>query len=166
MTSRPLPVLAVAIAAVLSLAACGTSTSTGTAGVSSPVPAASAQDTPAQDTPAPAASAPAASAPVASAGAGSGSGDCTASTAAGTVQAGMAGIAFVPATIQAKVGDVIAWTNNDTVAHTATFKDDPTCTTEILAPGATGALTFSAAGTYALICKIHATMSGTIEVTE
>ena len=78
----------------------------------------------------------------------------------------MSGIAFVPATIQAKVGDVIVWTNNDTVPHTATFKDDPTCTTEILAPGATGALTFSAAGTYALICKIHATMSGTIEVTE
>jgi plastocyanin len=161
MPSRPLPLLALAIAAVLSLAACGTSTSTGTAGVSSPVPAASV---PAASVPA--ASAPAASAPPASAGAGSGSGVCTTSTAAGTVQAGMSGIAFVPATIQAKVGDVIAWTNNDTVAHTATFKDDPTCTTELLAPGATGALTFSAAGTYALICKIHATMSGTIEVTE
>lgn len=156
MPSRPLPLLTVAIAAVLSLAACGASTSTGTAGVSSPVPAASA----------PAASVPAASAPAASAGAGSGSGVCTTSTAAGTVQAGMSGITFVPATIQAKVGDVIAWTNNDTVAHTATFKDDPTCTTELLAPGATGALTFSAAGTYALICKIHATMSATIEVTE
>jgi plastocyanin len=161
MPSRPLPLLTVAIAAVLSLAACGTSTSTGTAGVSSPVPVASA---PAASVPA--ASAPAASAPAASAGAGSGSGACTTSTAAGTVQAGMSGITFVPATIQAKVGDVIAWTNNDTVAHTATFKDDPTCTTELLAPGATGALTFSAAGTYALICKIHATMSGTIEVTE
>jgi plastocyanin len=161
MPRRSLPLLALAIAAVLSLAACGTSTSTGTAGVSSPVPAASV---PAAS--APAASAPAASAPAASAGAGSGSGVCTTSTAAGTVQAGMSGIAFVPATIQAKVGDVIAWTNNDTVAHTATFKDDPACTTELLAPGATGALTFSAAGTYALICKIHATMSATIEVTE
>jgi plastocyanin len=156
-----LPLLTLVIAAVLSLAACGTSTSTGTAGVSSPVPVASA---PAASVPA--ASAPAASAPAASAGAGSGSGACTTSTAAGTVQAGMSGIAFVPATIQAKVGDVIAWTNNDTVAHTATFKDDPTCTTELLAPGATGALTFSAAGTYALICKIHAIMSATIEVTE
>ena len=162
MSRRPLPLLTLAIAAVLSLAACGSSTSTGTAGVSSPVPVASAPDASA-DVSSPV---PVASAPEASSGAGSGSGDCTASTAAGTVQAGMAGIAFVPATIQAKVGDVIAWTNNDTVAHTATFKDDPTCTTEILAPGATGALTFSAAGTYALICKIHATMSGTIEVTE
>ena len=161
MSSRTLPLLTLALAAVLSLAACGTSTSTGTAGVSSPVPVASV---PAASVPA--ASAPAASVPAASAGAGSGSGVCTTSTAAGTVQAGMSGIAFVPATIQAKVGDVIAWTNNDTVAHTATFKDDPTCTTELLAPGATGALTFSAAGTYALICKIHAIMSATIEVTE
>ena len=32
----------------------------------------------------------------------------------------MAGFAFSPATIQAKVGDVIAWTNNDSVQHTAT----------------------------------------------
>lgn len=146
MSSRPLPLLTLAIAAILSLVACGTSTSTGTAGVSSPVPVASA--------------------PESSSGAGSGAGDCTASTTAGTVQAGMSGIAFVPATIQAKVGDVIAWTNNDTVAHTATLKDDPACTTETLAPGATGALTFSAAGTYAFICKIHSSMSGTIEVTE
>ena len=162
MSRRPLPLLVVAIAAFLSLAACGTASPTGTAGVSSPAPAGTAG----VSSPAPAASAPAAPAPAASAGAGSGSGACTVSTAAGTVQAGMAGIAFVPATIQAKVGDVIAWTNNDTVAHTATFKDDPTCTTELLAPGATGALTFSAAGTYALICKIHAIMSATIEVTE
>jgi len=47
-----------------------------------------------------------------------------------------------------------------------TLKDDPACTTELLAPGATGSLTFSAPGTYALICKIHATMSATIEVTQ
>ena len=146
MSRRSLPLLTVAIAAALSLAACGTSTSTGTAGVSSPVPVASA--------------------PEGSSGSGSGSGDCTTSTAAGTVQAGMSGIAFAPTTIQAKVGDVIAWTNNDTVAHTATLKDDPACTTELLAPGATGSLTFSAPGTYALICKIHATMSATIEVTQ
>src|SRR6185503_6368538 len=132
MSRRSLPLLTVAIAAALSLAACG---------ISSPVPVASA--------------------PEGSSGSGSGSGDCTTSTAAGTVQAGMSGIAFAPTTIQAKVGDVIAWTNNDTVAHTATLKDDPACTTELLAPGATGSLTFSAPGTYALICKIHSSMSAT-----
>jgi plastocyanin len=164
MSSRLSPLLA--MAAVLTLAACGTGTTTGTAGVSSPVPVASAPVTSAGvSSPVPVASAPGTSAGAGS-GSGSGSGDCTASTAAGTVQAGMSGIAFVPSTIQAKVGEVIAWTNSDTVPHTATLKDDPTCTTEILAPGAAGALTFSAAGTYAFFCKIHATMSGTIEVTE
>jgi plastocyanin len=77
----------------------------------------------------------------------------------------MAGRAFSPTTIQAKVGDVITWTNNDTLPHTATLTDDPTCTTENLATGATGSLTFSAAGSYAFFCKIHSDMTGTIEVT-
>ena len=50
----------------------------------------------------------------------------------------MANFAFNPATITAKVGDVVTWTNNDTTAHTATVKSDETCTTENLASGATG----------------------------
>lgn len=149
--SRLLPVLA--IAAVLSFAACTAGTPTGTAGVGSPEPAVSA-----------AASAPASS-PSASTDAGTGAGPCTPSTDPGTVDAAMAGQAFSPSTIEAKVGDVIAWTNNDSVPHTATLKDDPTCTTENLGQGETGALTFSAAGTYAFFCKIHPDMTGTIEVT-
>ena len=139
----------VCLTAILSLAACGGSTATGTAGVSSPVPAVSA----------PAASAPAASSDGGSAAA------CAPSTDPGTVQAAMAGTAFTPSTIQAKVGDVIAWTNNDSVGHTATVDDDPACTTETLAAGASGALTFSKAGTYAFHCKIHSSMKGDLEVT-
>jgi plastocyanin len=142
MSRRLLPVLA--IAAVLSVAACTSGTPTATGGASSPAPAEAT--------------------PAASSG-GAGGAACTPSTAAGTVQAAMAQRAFTPATIQAKVGDVIAWTNNDTLPHTATLKDDPACTTETLSPGATGGLTFSAAGTYAFFCKIHSDMTGTIEVT-
>jgi plastocyanin len=104
--------------------------------------------------------------PAASAGGGGGAATCTVSTNPGTVQAAMAGRAFTPSTIQAKVGDVIAWTNNDTLPHTATVKDDPTCTTDTLSTGKSGALTFSAAGTYAFFCKIHSDMTGTIEITE
>jgi plastocyanin len=144
MSRSRMPVLAIAITAVLSVAACGGGTTTGSGGASSPAPV--------EATPA--------------ASGGAGGAVCATSTGAGTVQAGMSGVAFVPATIQAKVGDVIAWTNNDTVPHTATFKDDPACSTETLAAGASGALTFSAAGTYALICKIHSSMSATVEVTE
>ena len=125
-----------AIAATLAVAACS-------GGASSAAP-----------TQAPAASEPAAGGAV-----------CAPSTGAGTVAAEMSGIAFVPTTISAKVGDAIVWTNNDTVPHTATYTDDPACTTPNLDPGATGGLTFSAAGTYPFFCKVHATMTGTIEVT-
>lgn len=144
--SRLLPVLA--MTAVLALAACAGGGTTGTASVGPPEPALTAPP-----------SAPASS------DAGSGAGVCAPSTEAGTVQAAMTGSAFAPGTIQAKVGDVITWTNGDGVPHTATYKDDPTCTTERLGQGDTGSLTFSAAGTYEYVCKIHADMSGTIEVT-
>lgn len=143
MSRRLLPVLA--ITAVMSVAACTGGTSTATVGASAPAPAEAT--------------------PAASSGGGVGGAACAPSTAAGTVQAAMAQRAFTPATIQAKVGDVIVWTNNDTLPHTATLKDDPACSTETLSPGATGGLTFSAAGTYAFFCKIHADMTGTIEVT-
>jgi plastocyanin len=144
MSRRLLPALAIAITAVLSVAACGGGTTTATGGASA---------------------APVEATPAASTDAGAGGGACATSTAAGTVQASMAQRAFVPATIQAKVGDVIAWTNDDSLPHTATLKDDPACSTETLSSGATGALTFGAAGTYAFFCKIHSDMTGTIEVT-
>jgi plastocyanin len=143
MSDRLIP--AFFLIAVLSVAACAGATSTGTAGAGSPSVAASA--------------------PAASTDAGTGAA-CAPSTEPGTVQAAMAGSSFTPSTIQAKVGDVVAWTNNDSIGHTATVDDDPVCTTETLAAGATGAITFSAAGSYAFHCKIHSNMTGTIEVTE
>ena len=142
MSHRLIPALFLIAALV---AACGGATSTGTAGASSPSVAASA--------------------PAASTDAGTGGAACAPSTEAGTVQAAMAGSSFTPQAIQAKVGDVVTWTNNDTIGHTATVDDDPACTTETLAAGETGSLTFSAAGTYAFHCKIHSFMTGTVEVT-
>jgi plastocyanin len=144
--SRLLPVLA--LTAALALAACAGGGTTGTASAGPPEPAASAP-----------ASAPAAS------DAGAGAGVCAPSSEAGTVEAAMTGNAFSPGTIQAKVGDVITWTNGDGVPHTATYKDDPTCTTERLGQDESGGLTFSAAGTYAFFCQVHTDMTGTIEVT-
>ena len=139
MTRRTTSILGLAAAAMLTLAACGGGT---------------ASEAPASE---PAASEPAASeAPTTSA--------CTPSTDAGAVTAGMEGIAFTPSTITAGVGDVITWTNNDSVPHTATLTDDPTCTTDNLGSGESGGLTFSEAGTYAFFCKVHPDMKGTIEV--
>lgn len=145
--SRLLPVLA--MTAVLSVAACAGGGTTGTASVGPAEPAGS----------------PVASPSAAATDAGSGAGVCAPSTETGTVQAAMTGNAFSPGTIEAKVGDVITWTNGDGVPHTATYKDDPACTTDRLGQGESGGLTFSAAGTYAFFCQVHTDMTGTIEVT-
>jgi plastocyanin len=115
-------------------------------------------------TAAPASVEPASQPPAASESAAAGEAPCAPSADAGTVTASMANIAFDPAAITAKVGDVIAWTNNDSTAHTATVTSDPTCTTPSLDSGATGAIVFNVAGSYEFFCKIHSNMTGTIEV--
>jgi len=68
-----------------------------------------------------------------------------------------------PSTIEAKVGDVIGFTNKDSAPHTATLDDD-SCTTDNIAQGASAGLTFSAAGDYSFHCRIHPQMVGTIKV--
>ena len=72
--------------------------------------------------------------------------------------------AFNPAAVTAKVGQVIAFTNNDTTAHTATL-DAGGCTTPNIAPATSDGLVFTAAGTYPFHCSIHSQMKGTITVT-
>lgn len=108
---------------------------------------------------------PAASEPAASIGGGGGGGGCTASTDAPTVEVSIASFAFSPADVQAKVGDVIGFTNDDSASHTATL-DEGDCTTESLTKGQTGALAFGEAGTFPFHCAIHSAMTGTITVTE
>jgi len=91
---------------------------------------------------------------------------CASSTAAGTVSASIIDFEFDPATVNAKVGDVISWTNDGAAPHTATVDGTPACTTPQLAPGASGGISFSAAGTYPFHCSVHPTMKGTIEISE
>jgi plastocyanin len=90
---------------------------------------------------------------------------CAPSAAAGTVAVTIKDLAFTPAAITAKVGDVISFTNEDTVNHTATL-DVGDCGTQPLSNGASEGLTFSEAGTYPFHCAIHSSMTGTITVTE
>ena len=155
MSRRPIPVVVVAIAAVFAIAACGTGGGSGSAASPEAVGGGRYGDTAA--TPAPASAAPAA-------GGSAATGACTASTAAATVDVTIAELAFTPDSVKAKVGDVIGFTNEDTVPHTATL-DDGSCTTENLGNGQTGALTFSAPGTYPFHCKIHTGMTGSFEIT-
>jgi plastocyanin len=89
---------------------------------------------------------------------------CHVSTAAGTVKATAADFQFSPDPIQAKVGDVVTWTNSGPSGHNPTLDNDPTCTTGVIASGATGSLTFTAAGSFAYHCQIHPSMKGTIVV--
>jgi plastocyanin len=100
-------------------------------------------------------SAPAASAPDALA--------CAPSTADGTVGITIQDFEFVPKSVTAKVGDIVAFTNSGAVQHTATL-DEGDCGTGKLAPGATGALTFSKPGTYRFHCAIHSSMTGSVVV--
>jgi plastocyanin len=121
---------------VLALAACSASTTGGT-------PATSAQ----------------APTPGASAAGGGGGGGACATAAAGataTVQVQIKDFKFSPQPVNAKVGDVVGWTNGDSSPHTATV-DDGSCSTDPIAQGATGLLVFNKAGTYTYHCKIHPT---------
>lgn len=74
------------------------------------------------------------------------------STAAVTVT--IQNFQFSPQPVQAKVGDVVAWTNKDGAPHSATM-DDGTCDTDTIASNSTAMLVFNAAGTYTYHCKIH-----------
>ena len=127
-----IPLVLLTIAA---LAACSASTTGGT-------PQASAQ----------------APTPGASAGGGGGGAACAtaAAGATATVTVQIKDFKFSPQPVQAKVGDVVGWTNGDSAPHTATM-DDGSCSTDTLSQGATGLLVFNTAGTYTYHCKVHPT---------
>lgn len=85
-----------------------------------------------------------------------------ATTAPGAAASGLtiSGFAFSPATGTA--GEVITIENKDTAGHTVTADDD---SFDIpVGPGASAELVIPAAGTYAIHCNIHSSMTGTIVV--
>jgi plastocyanin len=70
---------------------------------------------------------------------------------------------FSPASITIHVGDTITWTNNGPSPHTATANDG-SFDTGTLNKGQSASHTFTQAGTFAYICKIHPFMHGTVIV--
>jgi len=70
---------------------------------------------------------------------------------------------FSPGTTTIHVGDTITWTNNGPSPHTATANNG-SFDTGTLAKGASASHTFTQAGTFAYICKIHPFMHGTVVV--
>ncbi|MBT3362656.1 MAG: DUF4382 domain-containing protein [Chloroflexi bacterium] len=70
---------------------------------------------------------------------------------------------FSPATLTVSVGATVTWTNMDGVAHTVTA-DDQTFDSGNMSDGATFSYTFTIAGQFDYICKIHPSMQGEITV--
>lgn len=110
----------------------------------------------------PTAAASAAPSTAAGAGAPSTAAGGSAATACATAAAGataavtvsIKNFAYTPQPVQAKVGDVVAWKNDDSAPHSATM-DTAGCDTDTIATGSTAMLVFTAAGTYTYHCKIH-----------
>ena len=88
----------------------------------------------------------------------------SAGVAGGSTAVEIKNTAYNPATVTAKVGGKVTWTNNDSVTHTVTL-DDNSADSGDLAAGSTFDHTFATAGTFAYHCKIHSSMHGTVTVT-
>lgn len=73
-------------------------------------------------------------------------------------------LAYEPATLTVAAGTTVTWTNDDSMAHTATSSDGTFDTTTIAA-GATAKVTFDTPGTFEYVCAFHPGMRGTIVVT-
>lgn len=82
---------------------------------------------------------------------------------AATRSVSMAGTAFSPARLTVVQGDVVRWTNNDSMTHNARsgqgFFRSPN-----LAPGGVFSATFHHAGTFGYACTLHFGMNGKVVV--
>jgi len=70
-------------------------------------------------------------------------------------------MAFLPAELEAKAGDMIEWINNDAFAHTATVKGGLEI---MLPPKKSGSVIVEKAGTVDYYCRFHPNMKGRIKV--
>ncbi len=99
---------------------------------------------------------------------GSPSVDATAGPAvAGPLAVNIADFAFSPNPAVIAVGSTITWTNKDSFAHTVKFAASNGAAAEespSLGSGANFSKTFATPGTYAYICGIHNSMTGTVTV--
>jgi amicyanin len=84
---------------------------------------------------------------------------------AGTIHVVMKNIAFNPATIHAKVGQTVTWTNRDDAPHNVTYRSGPKFTSSpTFTSGGSWTLKLTRPGTIRYICTIHPGMKGSIIV--
>ncbi len=81
---------------------------------------------------------------------------------------GMSGSnSFSPASAAVKVGQTVAWKNNDAITHAIAQDGGGGFNTSNIAPGATsGAVAITTAGTLGYHCTIHPSMTGNLAVTQ
>jgi len=90
-------------------------------------------------------------------------GGTTAASSGATIPVSIQNFAYQPATITARAGDTVIFTNNDASPHTVTqdplgsgFQSAP------IDPGTDYSLTIDEPGTYPFFCEFHPGMTGTI----
>ena len=105
---------------------------------------------------------PATTAAPAATSAGGGSTTSGAGTPASGTAVTIDNFAFSPATLNAKMGQQVTWTNKQDIAHTVTA--DGGAFDHQMPPGATFSFTFDKAGSFAYHCTIHPSMTATIQV--
>lgn len=140
---RPIRRALVALVPALLVAACASS--------ASPSPSTPASEAPAS---APPASVAPSAAPI-----------CARSADAPAVEVAISGFTYDPDPVVAKVGQVIAWTNQDGAPHTASL-DSGACATTNLGKGASDGLVFAEPGEYTYFCAVHGkdSMAGRITI--
>ena len=84
--------------------------------------------------------------------------------AVGVNQVAIQNYAYQPAVIQVTTGTTVTWTNQDTVAHTVTFRN-ASQHSDLMQQGQTYSYTFTTPGTYRYYCAVHPYMVGTVIVT-
>jgi plastocyanin len=93
----------------------------------------------------------------------------TSASGGGADKVSIKNLSFSPATVNAKVGDTITWTNNDSPPHNVTYTSGPKFTSSgTLNPGQSFSLKITSAmvGTIQYHCSIHPFMKATIVVTK
>jgi plastocyanin len=103
--------------------------------------------------------------PLAACGSGSASPKAPTAGPPGTIHVVMQNISFQPATVHAKVGQTVTWTNEDDAPHNVTYVSGPRFTSAAtFTNGHSFTLKLTTPGTISYRCTIHPGMHGTIVV--
>jgi len=95
--------------------------------------------------------------------AGTGTAASASTIPAGAIPVVMKNTAFAPADVTIKVGQTVAWVNQDSMQHDV-VANDGSFRSQLLDTGQVFTFTFSKAGSFPYYCAIHPQMKGTVTV--